>query len=151
MTREPIYQALFAAGQAITWADPLSGASTTWSTSARRIRTPDQIGADEQPALLQAESDEVVSQATRMPSKRILTAAWVIYLKPYEAPQPTGPLLNAVLDAVETAFAPDSAIADTFTLGGLVTHCWIDGTIFKDPGDVDGQAMLIVPIRILVP
>ena len=37
------------------------------------------------------------------------------------------------------------------TLGGLVHHCWISGKVFKEQGDLDGQALLVVPIAILVP
>jgi hypothetical protein len=36
-------------------------------------------------------------------------------------------------------------------LGGLVTHCWIEGRIEIHPGDLDGQAIAVVPIRMLVP
>jgi len=150
-SREPIFQALFAKGQGVAWTDPVTGAPATWQVARRRISTPDQIGADEQPALLQAETDETIAQATRMPARRILTAAWVIYLKPYDAPASTGPLLNTVMDAVETAFAPDDVSGEACTLGGLVVHAWIDGVVFKDPGDLDQQAMLIVPIKLLVP
>jgi hypothetical protein len=41
--------------------------------------------------------------------------------------------------------------AETQTLGGLVSHCWIEGRIEMDSGDNDGQAKAIIPIRILVP
>jgi hypothetical protein len=150
-TREQIFSALFALGQGVNWADPVSGDVTTWSTTSRRIQTPDQIGIDGQPALLQAESDEQFSQVTKMPSKRTFSAAWVIYLKPYDAPDPTGPLINTVMDAVEAAFAPDDVVNGVCTLGGLVAHCWIDGTVFRDPGDLDQQAMLVVPIKMLAP
>jgi hypothetical protein len=150
-TREQIFTALFTLGQGVSWVDPVSGNVVTWATTARRIKTPDQIGVDDQPALLQAEANESFSQITKMPSKRTLSAAWVIYLRAYDAPAPTGPLLNAVMDAVEGAFAPDDLSGEACTLGGLVTHCWIDGTVFKDPGDLDQQAMLVVPIKLLVP
>jgi hypothetical protein len=150
-TREQIFAALFALGQNIAWTDPVSGEVGGWSVTRRRISTPDQIGADDQPALLQAEANEQFIQVTRMPSKRTFSAAWVIYLRSYDAPAPTGPLLNAVMDAVEAAFAPDDLSGEACTLGGLVTHCWIDGTVFKDPGDLDQQAMLVVPIKLLVP
>lgn len=151
MSRDPIFQALFALGQAIAWTDPVTGQPGQWQMTRRRLSTPDQIGADEQPALLQAETEETIAQLTKMPSKRILTAAWVIYLKPYEAPSSTGPLLNTVLDAVDAAFAPDDLSGEACTLGGLVIHAWIDGAVFKDAGDLDQQAMLIVPIKLLVP
>jgi len=35
------------------------------------------------------------------------------------------------------------------TLGGMVSHCRIDGQVMKDPGDLDGDALLWVPLKIL--
>jgi hypothetical protein len=37
------------------------------------------------------------------------------------------------------------------TLGDRVYRAYIDGAIHKDNGDLDGQAMLIVPITIVIP
>lgn len=150
MSRESIFQALFALGQAITWDDPVTGQPTTWRTMQRRIQTPDQIGSDAQPAFMQADANEAFAQVRGLPSKRTMAANWVIFLKAYDAPQPTSPLINTVLDAVELALQPDQA-SDTCTLGGQANHVWIEGEAFKDPGDLDGQALIIVPIRILVP
>lgn len=35
------------------------------------------------------------------------------------------------------------------TLGGLVPHCWIDGKVMKDPGDLDGDGIAVIPLKIL--
>jgi hypothetical protein len=35
------------------------------------------------------------------------------------------------------------------TLGGLVSHCWIDGKIMKDSGDIDGDGIAVIPVKIL--
>jgi hypothetical protein len=56
---------------------------------------------------------------------------------------------NAILDAIEAAFRPALPGARQ-TLGGLAYRAFIDGTIHKDNGDLDGQAMLIVPINAVV-
>ena len=150
-TREPIFAALYARGCAITWTDPVSQAPATWGFKARRLATADQIGAYPQPAFMQGEGPETFSQVSRMPSKRLLSVSWLIYLRAYSAPDPTGPLINAVMDGVEAALAPDDPINSVCTLGGLVSHAWIDGDVFKDAGDLDGQAMLICPIKLLIP
>ena len=55
-----------------------------------------------------------------------------------------------ILDAVQALFPADDPDR-VQTLGGLVHHCFISGKLFKDPGDLDGQALIIVPIKILVP
>ena len=57
--------------------------------------------------------------------------------------------LNGLLDAVEAALNPFPLEAQT--LGGLVTHCWIDGSTDYHPGDLDGQAIAVVPVKVLVP
>ena len=45
----------------------------------------------------------------------------------------------------------DPGYPKRLTLGGLVHHCYIDGSVFKDPGDIDAQAMMVIPILMLVP
>ena len=35
------------------------------------------------------------------------------------------------------------------TLGGLVSNCYIGGKIMKDPGDLDGDAIAVIPVKIL--
>jgi hypothetical protein len=146
ITREPIFQALFALAQTISWGTP----ATTFAYSARRVKLWSDIPV--QPALCQAEHDEDFEQITRMPSKRTLSAAWLIYQNTgANDPNSTPTVLNnTILDAVDDALTPP-AWSDTQTLGGLVEHCWIDGKVFKDPGDLDGQGLMVVPIKILIP
>ena len=54
------------------------------------------------------------------------------------------------LDALEEALAPPPGF-DRQTLGGLVHYCRIEGRVVKDPGDLDGQGLALVPIKILAP
>ena len=140
--REPAMLALFALASQVRW----SGQQFLYMD--RRIRTPDQIGSDQQPACLQGEYNETFVQVARLPYKRILSASWVIYHKP----PPTGGASanNAIMDAVQWVFRADDP-SGTCTLGGLVYHAHIDGEVFKDPGDLDDQGMLIVPIKLLLP
>ena len=56
---------------------------------------------------------------------------------------------DPLLDSIEQLFQTDPANGQ-LTLGGLVYHCWIDGTIYSDPGLVDNQAVIVVPISILL-
>ena len=140
--RETILLALFALSEKVR----LDGQQFT--TRARKVQTFDQIGGDNMPALLQGEYDETFSQVTRLPYKRTLSAAWIMYHKPPE--EGGASANNALMDSVERAFAPDDPTGG-FTLGGLVYHAHIDGQVFKDPGDLDGQAMVVVPIKLLLP
>lgn len=155
-SREAIFAALFALvstgeGQAgtITW-----GAGETLGYTSRRVKLWDDLPV--QPALCQAEHDETYAQYTRLPYKRTLTASWLICHRAGADPSAVpAQASNALLDAIEALFSPpptDPGWPDErLTLGGLVHHCFISGKLFKDPGDLDGQALIIVPITLLVP
>lgn len=155
---ESIYAALFALaslgeglGGAVSWTPPVAGDATTFAWTSRRLKTWDDVPAS--PALCQAEHTENIAQTTGLPSVTTLGANWVIYLKdgkdPTRIPAQSS---NAVLDAVKALFGdPDNPFAVPQTLGGLVHKAWIEGTIGKAQGDLDGDTMLWVPIKILVP
>jgi len=150
MTREPILAALFALGQTISWTDPATGVSSGLGYTNRRIQTSDQIPAELMPALLQGVGPEEFKPAPGRPPKRTVSANWLIYYKPQPSPLTTDPLTNAILDGVEAVFVPDS-LNGTVTLGGLVAHAWIEGEVFKAAGDLNDQAMIVVPIKLLIP
>ena len=61
--------------------------------------------------------------------------------------------LHDLVDQVRAAFKPDKPQLNTFTLGGRVQHCWIEGESVFDPGDLDakGRSRALIPVRILVP
>lgn len=144
MERETLYAALFALAQGLNWGSP----AQSFAYTARRMRLADDLPAV--PALCQAEHDETIIATPGLEPKRILGAAWMIHHR-VTGPDALGAATNnAILGAIETALAPDDATG-CCTLGGLVQHCWLEGEVFKDPGDLDGQALLIAPIRVLVP
>ncbi len=60
------------------------------------------------------------------------------------------PLIQAVESAIET---PDDFAQGTLTLGGLVSHCWVEGEGLLVSPDIDdnGQGMATLPVQILVP
>ena len=57
------------------------------------------------------------------------------------------------MDALDGAFALSGGdlLTGRNTLGGAAYHCRIDGKALKDPGDLDGDALLIVPVRVVLP
>lgn len=59
--------------------------------------------------------------------------------------------LNNLIDCVQAAFAPDDPMRQRFTLGGLVYWCRLVGRIEKTPGDLDGQAVAVADVEIIVP
>lgn len=150
-TREEIYQALANITETITWG---SGKEFLNDVATRR-RVKLFSDANVQPAIYQAEHEEEVAQASKMPYKRAFVASWIVYHQVGKDKNAVPAIENnLILDAIEVALDPrpaDPGYPKRNTLGGLVHHCYIDGDILKDPGDIDDQAMIVVPITMLVP
>lgn len=108
-----------------------------------------------QPACYQAEHGGQVAQVTGMPYKTILEAKWVVYQNVAQDPKALGAVENnLIIQGCYAALAPkptDPGWPKRNTLDGLVHHCYIGGQLFKDPGDLDGQGMMVIPIKLLVP
>jgi hypothetical protein len=145
MDSEAIYQALFDLTASLAW----SGGGAL-AFSSRRVKTFEDLPA--QPALCQAETDETMSQVTRQVAVTTLGASWLIYHQAGKdddaVPAQT---TNAILAAVRGLFVDPTDPDFAQTLGGLVHKCWIEGRIQKFQGDLDGQTLIVVPIKILVP
>jgi hypothetical protein len=142
MNRNAIFGALFALTD-ITW-----GSSQTFAERGRRLKPWDKAPS---PALYQMEGNETILSRDGQLDKRTLRANWIIYHRGGKEQSSTpSDLSNDILDALETALRPPMANARQ-TLGGLAYRVFIDGQIHKDNGDLDGQALLIVPITIIVP
>lgn len=145
MSREAIYSALFTLAQTITWGD-----GKTFINPSRRVRTFSEI--KEWPTMAQAEHTENVVPVTNMPSRTTLGAVWLLYHNAGKDKSATPATeSNAILDAVEAMFPTDDSMGALQTLGGLVHRVAITGRILKEHGDLDGQALLIVPLQIFVP
>jgi hypothetical protein len=145
MPVEAIYQALFGLASGLVW--PGGG---VLAFSSRRVKTFEDLPA--QPALCQAETDETVVQVTSLQSLTTLGASWLIYHQAGKdddaVPAQT---TNAILTAVKALFVDPTDPTFAQTLGGAVHKCWIEGRIQKFQGDFDGQTLIVVPIKILVP
>lgn len=99
--------------------------------------------------------------APATPVKRTISSTIVIYGLKDGANTPSGAnnaqagnvILNPLFSVVEAAFAPDQPSFNRLTLGGLVSHCWIEGEVYTIPGDIDpsGLAMQTIPVKILIP
>lgn len=146
-TREETYIALFTLGATLSWGN--SGVQpSTFVYSARRVKTPEQLGVALQPALCQAEWKETTTQIKGLPPKRLWRAAWFIYFYEGNDDAITATMKNAILDAVDLLFPEDPAIQ---TLNGLVDKVWIDGDIEVYGGNLDSQVMLVMPLVMQIP
>jgi hypothetical protein len=156
MNRNQIFNALFAL---VSQGEGQPGlASINWpggqgfQFTSRRIRMFDNLPG--KPALCQAEFGENVRKASRdMPYRWELMAEWWVYHEAGEDADSTPTTLtNDILDALELAIAPPPyEVNNRNTLGGLIFDCYLDGTVMKTSGDLEGQALISVPIKLLIP
>lgn len=121
---------------------------------SRRLKLWTDVPAANRPACFVFEGgEEVYSWNESAVPRRALEIRLFIYLNAKDQSISGAALLNDVMDALDVAFALSDAdlCAGRNTLGGAAYHCRIDGKVLKDPGDIDGDALLIVPIKIILP
>ena len=109
---------------------------------------------DSQPAIfVRHVGDHYAPRGTGMPPKVIMECeAWIYSNAGKDSLTAPGAALADLLDTVEALLKPAAgAPSRTQTLGGTVVHAWIEGKIEVHPGDLDGQAIAVVPISILCP
>ena len=145
ISREAIFEALFGLTDGLAWGAP----PRSFLHRARRVKLWSDLPG--QPALCQAEHDETITEVTGLPPKRVFGASWLIYHDAGKDPD-AAPAneTNQILDAIEALF-PTGDPDHVQTLGGLVHHAFISGRVFKDSGDLDGQALIVVPIQMVGP
>jgi hypothetical protein len=143
-TREQIMEALFAALQA----------TAGFETASRRLQDPEGLNPTDTPALFLVEHEDEWGrkQGFNIQAVREIRARALIYIDAGNDPNKLpASFVNNTLDAIEAAFVPDNRQTNTFTLGGLVLSVTIDGISTRASGDVTGKALVVLPIRILLP
>lgn len=144
--RREVAQALMGLLSGVSWGESLHGFVYT---SFRLQLWEDAPG---QPALYVCAGDERWTQVSGRPPLRDLEFRAVVYQdvgRDTSHPRPADEN-DDIMGAFEGVLLPDSP-EGRMTLGGLVHHARIDGTVIKDSGDLDGQAMMVVPIWVMVP
>ena len=143
MDSESIYQALF---------NRLSGIDG-FKTTSRRLRHFNNVQTEDRPALFVTQGNQTEIPVKGLDAKVELEAEVYIYIHETDKAIPPSVQLNQMIDRVRKAIAPDfPEMCEYQTLGGLVEHCWIEGTIevFEAVENMlDDQGIAIVPIRIL--
>jgi hypothetical protein len=122
-------------------------------TVSRRVQLWYNMAPELKPALFLQEPEEV-GMPTPIGTPR--KAEWVVHLIMYaECPLGGsaigGTLVNQMLDAVEQQLGLQAGNGAPQTLAGTVYRLWQEGTIRKDPGDIDGHALAVYPLRIRPP
>jgi hypothetical protein len=133
----------------------LVAAAYVWKSGpARRLKLWNDVSLSARPACYLFEGGEdVYSWTETARPKRIIEVRLFIYLSAKDGNVVGAALLNEVMDALDAAFVPKGAdeLAGRNTLGGAAYHCLIEGKVLKDPGDLDGDALLVVPVKIVLP
>jgi hypothetical protein len=144
MSREAAFSALFAA----------VSAAYPWGLASRRLKLWSEVPAALRPALFQLEAGaETYQWPTPAAPKRTLEAKLFLYFDARDPATPGASAVNAALDALDAALAPagtDLALGRQ-TLGGAVHDCKISGVPVRDPGDLDGDAIAVVVVRVVLP
>jgi hypothetical protein len=121
---------------------------------ARRLKLWSDVPATSRPACFLFEgSQETYSWSESAVPKRVIEVRLFIYLNAKDPSVAGASLINGIMDAVDSAFSLSGgdAVLGRNTLGGAVYNCRVDGKVLKDPGDLDGDALLIVPIKLVLP
>ena len=118
----------------------VSNLGMEFTSMGRKQTLPPTLKIADMPALfLVAEKEEQIPQKPPgAPPKLILHGLIYVYAwnpAPVEdigKEQVLGEtVMNGLLEAIDGAFLPDDPNTGKFTLGGLVTHCWIEGKTFR--------------------
>lgn len=105
---------------------------------------------ESQPALyIQVLSEDRQNEGRRTPSRVFLNAKVWAYVQTNQG-DPVGPLLNPLLDAIDDALAPPDSAGVYQTLGGVVSHCWVEGTTEIYEGTLGNTAVAVIPIKMLI-
>lgn len=143
----------------VRWTRPGDAQALTrkFKTVERKVRIFADVPDTERPYICQSEPGTEYGQMTGMPYKATMMVNWILYHSfGKNNRKDLGTVENNVIEeGILNALAPKTTDPGFYerrnTLGGLVHHCFVSGRVFKEAGDIDGDAMMIVPIKILVP
>lgn len=146
--RKDVFDALFTLLKTIP-----APTGMAWKLTSQRLRHWDDVSAAEQPAMFLERAPQTAEQkhAFGVTGWHWRVLVWIYYRVDGYKTESTYPdlLTDQFLDKIEETFQTDPNNGPV-TLGGLVNHCWIDGTIVWESGTNDGQAVLVIPLSILL-
>ena|SRR5579859_2472815 len=159
--RETVYSLLFTLLQAVVLPPELQ-----FVTTGRRLLPWTDVPPPNQPAMylkqgpqdfFQASPKHTAAQyAFGVPTQIWTATVWIYYRTDSSALQNELPVIpiNQYMDAFEQLLMPQpgnpQTLASVNNNQPLVYNCWIDGTVSFDDGLLDSQAVLVIPISILV-
>ena len=127
--------------------------ATGFQTTGDRLKWYTEVSA--QPALfVRHTGDEYPPRRTAReipPAPTLEFEAWLYSNAGRDPDVSPGTALDNLIDAVRAALTPAPGLPQTLGLPGVVQHCWIEGHIDLEPGDASGQAIAVIPIKVLAP
>lgn len=148
-TRNEVMAAILTVLNDMVFSRPVNGAMT-WVKVTNRLMLWGDVAPDQQPfAALVTHQEQDEYRGLGLYRRRLELRVWC-YTRSDSTPG--APDLDTLMEAFEAAFnVVDNFSTGCNTLGGLVYWCRIEGKTFKDPGDLDNQTLLIVPIVVEMP
>jgi hypothetical protein len=125
-------------------------------TVSDRLKPWSSVSPDQQPALFITKAQEIPTNSRGMPPVWRMTARLYLYVhglsivnaSPQEKINELLTLIEAALE-VQPGETPDTTTPFATTLGGLVSHAWIDGAVETDEGTLGDQTVAILPVEML--
>lgn len=119
---------------------------------SRKLKLWDEVPPEMQPALYMVEHNERPrSTGLGLPRRAEWEVTLFIYARADTDDLIGSIILNNLIDAVETVLEINNQVDNNLNLGGMVYRIWVEGLIRKDPGDLEGQALALYPIKIMPP
>jgi hypothetical protein len=125
-----------------------------WGLASRRIKLWSEVPASLRPALFQLESGPETYQWSSLATpRRTLEAKLFLYFDARDPSRPGACAMNDALDAIDAALAPMGLDLSKGrqTLGGAVYDCKIVGVPVRDTGDLDGDGLAVMSVRLVGP
>lgn len=145
--RETITTALVTKLKSVVFSTPVSD-KTTFTEVSRRLKIWSDVSKYERPwAGLVCHSELPVYRSGNQPPYFKLSYRLFVYTDSSDKTLNGDVDLNTILEAVGAVLHPGPG-EQRQTLGGVVFHCRVDGEILRDPGDLDGDGLLIIPISV---
>jgi len=127
----------------------LVAGSSSFITASRRLRLWSEVGNGEMPAIVTHEKKDSYAGGKNYLPVVEMNVDLYVYTRPgMDSGITPISVLNPLLDAIDKAIAPN-IVTRKQALGGLVSHVWIDGEVLKDPGDLDGDGVAVIPVKLL--
>lgn len=130
---------------------PLTVNGAGFKVVSRRFKTPDQVDVVQTPALYLLQGPIANDREGGRPAKQTITVWLFIYTNPAPVDVLPSTTLNNAITAVMSLLVDPTFPLKEQTLNGLVSHCWVEGEVIYDSGDVQPPGLAVIPVKILVP